>query len=189
MSKLILNLGSGRKLIKGAINIDMTQYDGVDQVVDLSHYPWLWADNCVDEIHASHIIEHFPDSKQFVMECYRILKPGGTLRLSLPHSSSVTSVGCFGHYRTFSYSTMRQYLSNDYYMFGKKKFETVEQKLNWWYECPDAQGELTRPILCVILAVNPIINFLARLSPHVCENLWCFWVGGMREVIWKGKKI
>ena len=186
---IVLNLGCGRNQRKDAINVDVTAYPGVDEVVDLGKFRWPWRDNSVDGIYASHIIEHFPDQKPFIKECLRVLKPGGFLRLNLPHSSSVTSIGCMGHYRTYSYSTCRQYLSEDYYMFGKAKFKTVEQKLLWWYEVCDAQGELTPMVRRCILAVAPAINWLAKLNPHICENLWCYWVGGMKEVIWTGEKI
>ena len=186
---IILNLGAGGKLRKDSINIDITPYDGIDKCVDLSLFPWPWANNSVDGIHASHVIEHFPDQKRFINECHRILKPGGFLRLCVPHSSSVTAVGCMGHYRTYSYGTLKDYLSRDFYMFKVKKFETVEQKLNWWYEETDAQGELPLLIFWAVRFINPIMNFLIRLSPRIFENVWCYWVGGAREVVWSGVRI
>lgn len=43
-------------------------------------------DNVVDIIFSSHLIEHltYDDGRAFVAECYRVLKPGGVLRLSCP---------------------------------------------------------------------------------------------------------
>ena len=41
-------------------NVDALAMPGVDEVVDLFAYPWPWADNSVDEIWASHLIEHIP---------------------------------------------------------------------------------------------------------------------------------
>ena len=87
-----LNLGSGRNTRIDCINVDVTKYLGVDKVVNLGKFPWPWKSNTIDGVYASHIIEHFPDSKRFILECYRILKPGGFLRLNLPHSTSATSV-------------------------------------------------------------------------------------------------
>jgi SAM-dependent methyltransferase len=186
---MLLNLAAGMKQRKDAVNVDVTEYPGIDQIVDLSVFPWPWENDSIDGIYASHIIEHFFDQEKFIYECLRILKKGGFLRLNVPHSSCATSIGCMGHFRTYSYSTFRQYLSEDYYMFKTKKFKTVEQKLLWWYEEIDAQGELTKPILFILKNTAPIVNFFVRLSPHICENLWCYWVGGMKEVIWKGIKI
>lgn len=51
--------------------------------------PLPYGDNSVDKIRAEHIIEH-TDSVgliTFLESCYRILKPGGTLRICVPHIS------------------------------------------------------------------------------------------------------
>lgn len=186
---MVLNLGCGEDIKPECVNVDVTGYKRVDEVVDLSVFPWPWEKESIDGIHASHIIEHFPDQKQFILECLRILKKGGFLRLKVPHSSNISAVGCMGHYRTYSYDTLNDYLARDFYMFTKKRFNTVEQKLLWWYETVDVQGELPKPIKWIIILINPIINFLIRLSPRIFENVWCYWIGGAREVIWKGIKI
>ena len=184
-----LNLGCGEHIMWGCVNVDVTQYEGVNQVVDLSVYPWPWEDNSVDGIYANHIIEHFSDPKPFILECHRILKKGGVLRIKVPHSSNISSVGCLGHYRTFSYDTLNDYLSRDFYYLGKQKFKTTEQKLLWWYEMPDIQGELPKPMLIAVKILNPIINKLIAISPRIFENVWCYWIGGARECIWTGVKI
>jgi len=185
----IINLGCGNNPMEGCINIDVFPYPTVDKVMDLSKYQWDFANESIDGIYASHVIEHLKDQEMFIKECYRILKPGGFLRLNLPHSSCAACIGCMGHYRTYSYGTMTAYLSNDFYMFGTKKFKTIEQRLNWWYEKGDQAGLVPKPILLIIKIMNPIINWVANLNPQICENFWCFWVGGFREVIWKGIKI
>ena len=184
-----LNLGCGLNTRCDSVNVDVLRYPGIDKVYNLTKFPWPWEDQSVDGIYASHVIEHFKDQKQFNMECYRILKPGGFLRINAPHSSSAAAIGCMGHYRTYSYATFQDYLSRDFYMFDVKRFDTVEQKLLWWYEKPDTYRNLPKPVFVIIRIINPIINFFARLSPRICENVWCYWVGGFREVIWKGVKV
>jgi SAM-dependent methyltransferase len=42
------------------VNVDSAPIEGVDKVMDLFTYPWAFADNSVDEIFCSHIIEHIP---------------------------------------------------------------------------------------------------------------------------------
>lgn len=185
---LVLNIGCGRKQRKDAVNVDVTQYPGVDQVVDLSLYPWPWEDGTVDGIYASHVIEHLLDPYQFIKECLRILKKGGFLRLNLPHSSSVTNIGCFGHYRTFSYNTMHGYLGMDYYVFGKAPFKTVERKLRWWFEYVDCQKELPDWCGYLIRFIDFIITGMANVCPRLWENIICPTIQ-MREVIWKGIKL
>lgn len=97
-------------------------------------------------------------------------------------------MGCLGHYRTFSYDTLNDYLGRDFYWLGKQKFKTIEQKLLWWHEEIDIQGELPKWIAVIIRIVNPIINFLIRLSPRIAENTWVYWIGGFREVVYKCEK-
>lgn len=185
---MILNLGAGHKILKGAINVDAKKYEGVDMVYNLAYLPWPWQDNSVDGIHCSHVLEHFFNQEMFIKECYRILKPGGFLRLCVPHPSSITAVGCMGHYRTYSYGTLKDYLSRDFYMFKKALFKTTEQKLNWWYEAIDCDNRLNPVIKLCIMILNPLFNFIARISPELCENILCSFVQ-YREVIWKGEKI
>jgi len=51
------------------------------------HYP----DNTFDVVVMSHVIEHVPNPKQFIQECYRILKEGGRVISITPNTHS------FGH--------------------------------------------------------------------------------------------
>jgi len=184
--RMVLNLGAGNKLLPGAINVDVMPGKGINKVVDLNVFPWPWEDNSVNYIHASHIMEHFPNQEWFLAECIRILKPGGRLRIVSPHASCIPSVGCLGHYRTYSYSTFHDYLSKPWYMFKEPKFKTIKNKLNWWYELsgnniPSWANVFLVGLDCII---SPIIN----ISPRVYEN---FFAGILpcREVIWVGEKL
>jgi predicted SAM-dependent methyltransferase len=46
-----------------------------------------FGDGSVDAVHSAHMIEHLPRWKghQFLVECHRILRPGGIVRLSTPN--------------------------------------------------------------------------------------------------------
>jgi len=74
-----LNLGSGDKPIDGWSNIDI-KTGGVI-------FPLPNADNSVDEIRASHVLEHFPHGKVFsvLKDWVRALKPNGKLRIAVPN--------------------------------------------------------------------------------------------------------
>lgn len=57
--------------------------DIVGNITDLSDFP----DQCCDIIYASHIIEHlrfYPEAIPVLKELYRIMKPKGTLMVSVP---------------------------------------------------------------------------------------------------------
>lgn len=80
-----LNVGCGHDYLTGYLNIDVSA-DSLADVIMEAHD--LKIDNCaVDEIVAAQLIEHlgFFKGKYFLAECFRVLRPGGTLRLETPH--------------------------------------------------------------------------------------------------------
>lgn len=83
MSDVKLNLGCGKDYREGYINVDLYE-DSADQRFDVKTIPY--EDNTVDEILASHVIEHFDyhESVDVLKEWYRVLKPGGKLVLETP---------------------------------------------------------------------------------------------------------
>jgi len=131
-------------------------------------------------------MEHFPDQEKFLRECHRILKPGGYLRIAGPHASCISSVGCLGHYRTYAYNTFHQYLSQPFYMFKEPLFRTTYQRLNWWYEVTDAEGNLPGWMLPVIKVLDKGISWMLNLCPRVWENLNII---QCREILWEGRKL
>lgn len=78
-----LNLGSGARALDGYINIDAGNTGGVDVT---SVYPLFYDDGSVDEIRASHVLEHFAHATigAVVADWVRALKPGGTLKIAVP---------------------------------------------------------------------------------------------------------
>ena len=193
----VLNLAAGNKRYddEGIWNVDMIQSEGIDEVMDLSVFPWPWADNSIDGIHASHILEHFHDHETFLRECYRILKPGGFLRIVVPHITNMASSGCLGHYRGFSYDTLNRYLSSkglhDCYMFQGIKFSTDYSYVNWvWEEVikTNSVPNIDDQLRVIIRPLNWLISKMINLGPRWFERFWYPLVGGAAEVVWKGIK-
>jgi SAM-dependent methyltransferase len=56
---------------------------------DLRVTPWVLDSESVDGILASHFFEHFDtqDALRLFKECYRVLKPGGVLRVAVPNAT------------------------------------------------------------------------------------------------------
>ena len=163
----ILNIGCGDRKIDGAINIDINPLSKPDFLMDATLTPWIWNDNSVDEIRMHHFLEHCSNPANVLMECYRVLKKDGILFITVPHSSSNSAKGCLFHYRTFSYNSLKDFLS-----VHNKLFITIHQRLVWlphWEWLP--------------------IQWLIDLSPIFCERFWCYWVGGVTEVQYRGIKI
>jgi SAM-dependent methyltransferase len=93
-----LDLGCGKNKKPGFIGVDSRQFEGVDRVVDLTGL-WPWADGEVDEINASHVVEHFtaPQRIHVVNEMFRVLKPGGKATIIVPHWASCRAYGDLTH--------------------------------------------------------------------------------------------
>jgi predicted SAM-dependent methyltransferase len=85
-----LHLGCGSKHIKNYINIDIRYLPGVDEV-DNVRFLRKYKNDSVDEIYASHVLEHFSrwEYKNVLKRWFDILKPGGTLRLAVPDFDSI----------------------------------------------------------------------------------------------------
>lgn len=81
-----LHLGCGDDYKQGYINVDLYPKNptAVDAVWDIKTVPY--ADNSVDEIVCSHVIEHFDANTghQVLAEWHRVLKPNGILKLETP---------------------------------------------------------------------------------------------------------
>lgn len=96
---LKLDFGAGMHKRDGFLGIDKTAFIGVDQVVDLTVLPWPWADESVEEAHASHFVEHLTADQRinFVNELYRVLIPGGKATIITPHWASCRAYGDLTH--------------------------------------------------------------------------------------------
>lgn len=73
-----LNLGCGKYEIPGYLNLDGAKGDVI--------YPLPYPDASVDEVRASHVLEHFPHAEipAVLSDWVRVLKPGGKLQISVP---------------------------------------------------------------------------------------------------------
>lgn len=79
-----LHLGCGENILRGWLNTDLYGHGTVSQL-DASE-PFPLESNTLDYIFSEHMFEHLPyeRGKGMLKECYRTLKPGGVLRLTIP---------------------------------------------------------------------------------------------------------
>jgi predicted SAM-dependent methyltransferase len=80
-----LNLGCGNRFLHGWTNVDFTSHSPSVQQHDLSK-SIPFADNSFDLVYHSHVLEHFSkrEGLAFISECYRVLVPGGYIRVAVP---------------------------------------------------------------------------------------------------------
>jgi len=88
-----LHLGCGKRHIPGFVHIDAVDYPHVDHVSTIDNLSFLPAGS-VDLIYNCHVLEHFKrrDVQRVLQEWLRVLKPGGTLRTSVPDFAALAEV-------------------------------------------------------------------------------------------------
>ena len=120
-----LNLGCGGQVLEGYIGVDIRP--GVGQVTaDLSK-PWPFEDESVDEIRASHLVEHLPDALFTMSEAWRVLKRGGRFDIDVP---STNGMGAFQDPTHRSFWNVNSFLYYDRKnplgeMYGCNRWEIV----------------------------------------------------------------
>lgn len=87
-----LHLGCGPRHIPGFVHVDAQPAFHVDIVGPVEQLPM--GDDSVSLIYASHVLEHFGRRayKEVLKEWFRVLKPGGILRLSVPDFAACAAI-------------------------------------------------------------------------------------------------
>lgn len=88
-----LNLGCGTRFHTLWSNVDFVSTDKSVIAHDLRKgIPFQ--DSYFDVVYHSHLLEHFPKSAAlpFMLECYRVLKPGGIIRIAVPDLERIASL-------------------------------------------------------------------------------------------------
>jgi SAM-dependent methyltransferase len=84
-----LNLGCGRDIRPGWVNVDCSPLPGVDVATDFDHEPsFPFADGTVGYSEGVHVIEHLRDPLPFMAELWRVTRPGGMAVFQCPYGSS-----------------------------------------------------------------------------------------------------
>jgi predicted SAM-dependent methyltransferase len=79
-----LQIGSGRNALNGWLNTDLTPTKEVVFLDATKRFPF---DDCTfDYVFGEHVISSlaYQDGVRMIRECYRVLKPGGKIRISTP---------------------------------------------------------------------------------------------------------
>lgn len=81
----MLNLGCGSRFHPDWVNVNFTS-TGPGVIAANLNEGVPFADSSFDVVYHSHLLEHFPksDAPMFLRECYRVLRPGGVIRVAVP---------------------------------------------------------------------------------------------------------
>lgn len=111
--QLIVGCGPNWPKRNGDVFLDVRPFAGVDVVHDLNIIQWPFADDSMNEISAIHVVEHLDSLLDFMNECHRILKPGGSLYIETPEAGAnldlqfadPTHVRCYRKHTFVNYFT------------------------------------------------------------------------------------
>ena len=127
-----LNLGSGKNIKEGYLNLDSAKLPGVDIVWDLNKHPWPIKSNSFGEIYISHVLEHLDDLIKCLEEIHRISKKDAKIIIKVPIFPSIYSANDPTHKHFFTYFTFEYFEPNAHYdYYSKAKFKIVKRKINF----------------------------------------------------------
>ena len=119
-----LNLGGGEQDMVGWETVDLFSSNPKYRI-DLTKFPWPFADKSVDATAMFHVLEHVEDTEKTVMEVHRILKTGGEFWVVVPHAKNPAACD-LSHRHFFTCVTFRNHTEQTWYRFGGKRlFQTV----------------------------------------------------------------
>lgn len=111
-----LDLGCGDNKRDGCTGIDRMRLPGVDVVADLDDgIPF--GDGSVDEIYATHFLEHMRDVDFMLREIHRVGKGGAKVHISVPNGCNPVEAWTSPHHvRAFTRNSL------DFYCVGVQDF-------------------------------------------------------------------
>lgn len=88
-----LHLGCGKRYIPGFVHIDGLSYPHIDHIQPVDRLDNIHSNSC-DLIYACHVVEHFKrhEVEDVLREWHRVLKPGATIRLSVPDLHALSTI-------------------------------------------------------------------------------------------------
>lgn len=120
------NLGCGKDIRPGYVNVDGKRLRGVDVRVDLSRFPWPFRDNAFDEVLAIHVVEHLPDTIRVMEEIHRITSPGATVTIEVPHYKHSNAYKDPTHVRLFTEETFDYFGKDDRSYYTQARFRVAK---------------------------------------------------------------
>jgi hypothetical protein len=177
-----LNVGCGRNIRPGWINLDSAALAGVDVVCDLDRVrdvPIPIDDGQISEFLLSHVIEHLRDPLALMQELWRIAEPGALATVRVPHGASDDAWEDPTHVRqyfpgTFGFFAQPTYWRADYGYRGDWQTEKVQLVVDHRrcegltphqvYARVHAERNWVREMIAFLRAVKPAREPLRELS-------------------------
>lgn len=130
-----LNIGCGREILDGYINIDRTREHGAEVGFDLEkadseHWRLPFANDSITEMRAFHVLEHINNILPLMQELYRIAAPDCIFYVKVPHGATEVAYADPTHVRqmfpsSFGYFSQPNYWKADYGYRGDWKVDEM----------------------------------------------------------------
>jgi SAM-dependent methyltransferase len=123
-----LNLGCGTDIRSGWVNLDRSALPGVDVAHDIEQLPLPFSDDSFDYVLCQDVLEHV-DCPALLSDIWRILRPGGTVHIRVPHFTSAQAYGDPTHKKFFTSETFDFFVTDSprsyYFDFSYARIEGV----------------------------------------------------------------
>jgi SAM-dependent methyltransferase len=166
----ILDVGCGVNKYKGAIGLDNNPRTAADVIHDLGQVPYPFPDDEFDLVVSNHVAEHVPDVMAFITELYRITRPGGTIKLLMPHYTNpdwANDPTHRNHFNSYSFNTfIPERQTFDFYTdVCLKPVRTYVSLLNLW-------RALGIEFFVNLDQKNPKFRFTRKFWEHYLSNIF-----------------
>lgn len=179
-----LNVGCGRNIREGWVNIDYAALPGVDIVCDLEKVktnPIDLPESSVDYFHLSHVLEHIKDTLGLMEELWRLARPDAAIEINVPFGSSDDAWEDPTHVRpyfldSFGYFSQTYYWRADYGYRGDWQPKKIVLRVNperckglnnaGILDKISKERNMVYEMTCFMAAVKPIRQPLRELQAY-----------------------
>lgn len=154
----VLNLGSGRKHMASALNVDVVADTSPDVVHDLNARPWPLPSGHFREVFAHDVIEHLADVVATMEEIHRVCRDGAVVRLTVPHFSCANAFTDPTHRHHFGWFSFHYFTGeHEFSFYSRARFRRRASRI------------VFRPTL-----LNKAVGRLANRYPERYERRWAW---------------
>lgn len=151
-----INIGCGNKSQEDFFGIDLFPCKAVNIISDISKYIPI-KNSVIDEVYASHVIEHIFDITGLMKEIHRVCKNNAIITIITPHFSSIDSWRDPTHVHHLTYYSMMHFEKKDTSHYTGGGFVVENVKLSFGGGLLGLFGRL-----------------IFNISPKYYEKKWCF---------------
>ena len=164
--EVIYDFGCGSYKSPSSIGIDRETNSAADIIADIEHLEGFVADGVADKVMMTHVLEHV-NPLNVLRQAYRILKPGGTVRIEVPNAYNASLVLRLLFRNT--YSVVPGHLQ----AFGFVELKNVVEragfrKVTWGYKDSEPRFLDTGSVGLT----NKLGRLVRKVFPQFSEVLW-----------------